>query len=180
MQWRTIIFDPENWALGENASKDVMLWAIKDMPWLHVRTFGNLNITKFPTQFKANSWTSVDVNEQSTPGKDTVDLSVKIRKRMGILQDLNYRLDVAQQNLGISNSNFNLLDFYKFLTAKNIIEGAHSSDSIINFENKIQILSHLDSIKQTVIDQVLAVDTDEGYQEVKTQMERLFFTNILL
>jgi hypothetical protein len=99
---------------------------------------------------------------------------------MGILQDLNYRLDVAQQNLGISNSNFNLLDFYRFLTAKNVIEGIHSSDSIINFENKIQILSHLDTIKQTVIDQVLAVDTDEGFQEVKTQMERLFFTNILL
>jgi hypothetical protein len=180
MQWRTIIFDPENWALGENASKDVMLWAIKDMPWLHVRTFGNLNITRFPTQFKSNSWTSVEINEQSKPSNDINELSVKIRKRMAVLQDLNYRLDVAQQNLGISNSNFNILDFYKFLTAKNIIEGTYSSDSIINFENKIQILSHLDLIKQTVIDQVLAVDTDEGFQEVKTQMERLFFTNILL
>ena len=55
-----------------------------------------------------------------------------------------------------------------------------SKQGLINFENKIQTLSHLDSIKQTVIDQVLSVDTDEGYQEVKTQMERLFFTNILL
>ncbi len=180
MQWRTIIFDPENWALGENASKDVMLWSIKDMPWLHVRTFGNLNITRFPTQFKANSWTNVEVNEDTKPSKEVVDLSVKIRKRMAVLQDLNYRLDVAQQNLGISNSNFNLLDFYKYLSAKNVVDGNHSNDSIINFENKIQILSQLDSIKQTVISQVLAVDNDEGFQEVKTQMERLFFTNILL
>lgn len=180
MQWRTIIFDPENWALGENANKNVMLWAIKDMPWLHVRTFGNLNITKFPTQFKANSWTDVEVNEESKPSKEVIDLSIKIRKRMGVLQDLNYRLDIAQQNLGISDSNFNILDFYKYLAAKKLIDGDGDVDSIINFENKMQILSHLDVIKQTVINQVLAVTDDDGFQEAKVQMERLFFTNILL
>jgi len=180
MQWRTIILDPDNWALGENTSKDVMLWAIKDMPWLHVRTFGNLYITKFPTQIKTNSWTSVEINEDAKAPKEIFDLSVKIRKRIALLHELNYRLIVAQENLGISNANFNILDFYKFLAAKNVIEGKFSSDSVINFENKIQILTHLENIKQEIVEKVLTIDNDDGFQKLKTEMERLFFTNILL
>ena len=180
MQWRTIIFNPENWAVGEHAIKDVMLWAISDMPWLHVRTFSNINFRTLPVQLKTKSWTSVEINETAFPTQEVLDLSFKIKKRIEILQELHYRLEISQENLGISNSNLNLLDFYRYLVSKKIIEGSAEKDSIINFENKIQVLQELDNIKNIVIGLVLNSLSEDDYRSAKTEMERLFFTNILL
>jgi hypothetical protein len=180
MQWRTLIVNPENWVLGESPVKDAMLWAISDMPWLHIRTHGGITATQFPFQLKTESWTSVTVNKDAVPFQETVDLTNKIKKRIALLQELYYRLEIAHQNLGLGNANYTIVDFYHYLVSKGLVEGEAPDDSQIVFENKIQTMKHLDQIKRATVTECLACTTDEDYAQAKKNMERLFFTNILL
>jgi hypothetical protein len=180
MQWRTLIVNPENWVVGESNIKDVMLWAITDMPWLHIRTHGGLAETRFPFQLKTSSWTSVSINEDAWIDQDVADLATKLKKRIVLLQELYYRLEIAHQNQGLGNANFNIIDFYNYLVDKKVIAGESPADASITFENKIQVMKHLDSIKRKTIDECLTCNTDEDFAQAKKNMERLFFTNILL
>ena len=174
MQWRTLIINPENWALGESSVKDVMLWAISDMPWLHIRTHGGLTETKFPFQLKTESWTSVSINTEAWIDQDVADLASSIKKRITLLQELYYRLEIAYQNQGISNANFNLVDFYNYLVDQKVLAGTSPKDSGIVFENKIQVMKHLDDIKRSTITECLSCSTDEQFATAKKNMERLF------
>lgn len=180
MQWRTIIFDSDNWIVAECSNKEVALWAISDMPWLTLRSFPNLNFQNLPVQIKTHSWTSAEISDRNEPPITVIELVEKIKSRISILDDLYHRTEVAQENLGISSSNFNLLYFYEYLAAKKIIDGDSKFDSEIKFENTIQILQDLDNIKTTVISLVLKSQSEEQYQYAVNEMERLFLKNILL
>lgn len=180
MQWRTFIVNPENWVLASSTIKDPMLWAIADMPWLCIRTHEGIDGKEFPFQLKSQSWTKVSLNEQAVASEEVVEISDLLKKRLVLLQELYYRSEIACQNQGIGNANSNLFDFYQYLVSKKILEGTCADDSTLMFENTMQILKHLDGIKKTVIKECLSCRNDDDFLRARKNMERLFFTNILL
>lgn len=179
MNLQTLIITPDNWVLATSQIKDVLLWSIKDRPWHNLRTYNIEETIRPPVQIKSNSWLSVEttVNEPST---DVKIESLLINARIAILTDLHMRLSLNIENQGLSDVNSTILDFYNYLGSKNIVESEFKEDSRINFENKIRLLQDLYNIRDRVIDTILAAKNKEDFVAARSEMERLFFTNILL
>jgi hypothetical protein len=180
MQFKTLIVNSENWALGEHEIKDVMLWAIRDRPWYHVRTFHITEELTYPVQLKTNSWTNVSVNNQSVPPGDAARDSALIFHRMNFFKELYHRLEISQENLGLSNTTTLMVQLHEYLVNQGIVRGEASVDAGVQYENKMRLLQDLNRIQETVIAEVLAAKTLEDFKKARATMDRLFFTNILL
>lgn len=180
MQYKTLIVNPDNWALGQHDIKDVMLWAIRDRPWYHVRTFAIEQDLTFPVQLKTKSWTSVDINDASVPPADVTRDAAVLFHRMNFFKELYHRLSISQENLGLSNNTTLMVQLHEYLISQGLVRGEAKADAAVQYENKMRLLQDLNNIQETVITEVLAARTIEDFKQAKTTMERLFFTNILL
>ena len=180
MQFRALIVDSNNWVIGEHAIKDVMLWATKDRPWYHIRTYSINESFVLPVQLKTNSWTNVEINRESTCPRDVLVEITLLGHRIKFLNELHYRLQIATENLGLADVNTTMVQLYEFLISKGIVSGETTDDASVQFENKMRLLQDLDNIREEVITSLLAAKTPAEFQETRTLMERLFFTNILL
>jgi hypothetical protein len=157
-----------------------MLWAIRDRPWYHVRTYSIEQNLTFPVQLKTKSWTSVDINDASVPPADVTRDAALIYHRMNFFKELYHRLSISQENLGLSNNTTLLVQLHEYLISQGIVRGEVREDAALHYENKMRLLQDLNTIQETVITEVLAARTIEDFKQAKTTMERLFFTNILL
>lgn len=180
MQYRTLIVNPDNWALAQHDIKDVMLWAIRDRPWYHIRTFVIEQDLTFPVQLKTKSWTSVEVNDKTTAPEDVAADAALIFRRMSFFKELYHRLSMSQENLGLSNTTTLLVQLHEYLISQGIVRGEARMDAAVHYENKMRLLQDLNTIQETVITEALTAKTVEDFTQAKTTMERLFFTNILL
>lgn len=180
MQWKTLIVNPDNWVLGENANKDIMIWAIQDRPWYNIRTYGIDTEFKIPSQLKTNSWTNVEINTTAVAPDSVRIEALLIQHRINFFTELSYRLRISAENLGISDANLNVIHLHEYLVSIGIIKGECASDAAIQYENKIRLLQDLNTIKTTVVDAVLNAKNAEEFKKAHNLMERLFFTNILL
>lgn len=181
MQYKTLIINPDNWAIGQHDIKDVMLWAIRDRPWYHIRTYAIEQDLTFPVQLKTKSWTSVDINDSSIPPGDVSRDAALIFHRMAIFKELYHRLAISQENLGLSNNTTLMVQLHEYLISQGLVRGEAKPDAAVQYENKMRLLQDLNNIQETVITEVLAARTiDEDFKQAKYTMERLFFTNILL
>jgi hypothetical protein len=180
MQFKTLIVNPDNWALAQHDIKDVMLWAIRDRPWYHVRTYAIDQELTFPVQLKTNSWTSVDVNTETSAPAEVIRDAGLIFHRMNFFKELYHRLAMSQGNLGLSNTTTLIVQLHEYLISQGLVRGEAKADAVVHYENKMRLLQDLNNIQETVITEVLASTTIEDFKRAKTTMERLFFTNILL
>lgn len=180
MQFRALIVNPDNWVIGEHAIKDVMIWATRDRPWYHIRTYTIKEEFKLPVQLKTNSWTAVEINKDNTCPRDVQIEVTLIGHRIKFLTELHYRLQIAIENLGLADVNTTMVQMYEFLIAQGIVKGDVKEDAEVQFENKMRLLQDLNNIREEVITSLLAAKTAEEFQATRTLMERLFFTNILL
>lgn len=180
MQYKTLIVNSDNWALGQHDIKDVMFWAIRDRPWYHVRTYVIEQDLVFPVQLKTKSWTSVEVNDRATEPADAARDAALIFHRMNFFKELYHRLSISQENLGLSNTTTLLVQLHEYLISQGIVRGEAREDAAVQYENKMRLLQDLNTIQETVITEVLASKTLEDFKRARTTMERLFFTNILL
>jgi len=180
MQWRTLIVNSDNWVIGEHENKDILIWSIKDRPWYNIRTYGLEERVELPFQLKTNSWTNVEINNGAAAPQTVIVEKAIISARINFFSELNYRLTIATETLGLSNANDNLLALHEYLIAHGVIKGQADDDSAIHYENKMRLIQDLNNIKKTVIDAVMAAKTIEDFKSARTTMERLFFTNILL
>lgn len=180
MQWRTVILDSNNWVIGENSIKEIMIWAIQDRPWYNIRTFTLDALTSQPTQLKTNSWTNVSVNAKAVPSAQVISEYTLIGHRMKFFTELYYRLQASTENLGISNSNTTIIDLHEYLVSQGVIKGTAAVDAGVQYENKMQLLQNLKNIKTQVIDAILNAKNAEDFAMARELMTRLFFTNILL
>jgi hypothetical protein len=180
MQFRALIVNPDNWVIGEHAIKDVMIWATRDRPWYHIRTYTIKEEFTLPVQLKTNSWTTVEINKDNTCPRDVQIEIALIGHRIKFLTELHYRLQIAVENLGLSDVNTTMVQMYEFLIAQGIVKGDIREDAEVQFENKMRLLQDLNNIREEVITSLLAAQTAEEFQATRTLMERLFFTNILL
>jgi hypothetical protein len=73
-----------------------------------------------------------------------------------------------------------VLDFFNYLGAKGLVESEFTEESKINFENKIRLLQDLYNIRDTAIKLILSAKSKEDFAAARVEIERLFFTNILL
>ena len=180
MQWQTVILDSNNWIIGHHPIKEVMLWAMQDRPWYTLRTFTIDTTISCPTQLKTNSWTSVDINSLAIAPAEVKIESVIIGHRLKFFAELYYRLEASMENLGISNSNFTIIEMHEYLVSQGIIKGTAAVDAGIQYENKMQLLQNLNNIKTQVISAILNAKNAEDFASARELMLRLFFTNILL
>jgi hypothetical protein len=180
MQWRTLIVNSDNWVIGEHENKEILIWSIKDRPWYNLRTYGLEKMVPLPFQLKTNSWTSVEVNNESIVPQQVAIEKMIISARINFFAELHYRLNIATETLGISNANDNMLSLHEYLVATGVIKGQCDPDSAIQYENKIRLLQDLNNIKKVVIDAVIKAKSVKDFESARTTMERLFFTNILL
>lgn len=180
MAWRTLIINPNNWAIGESTNKDVLLWAIQDRPWHVVKTYKIDQPFELPIQLKTNSWTNVEVNNGASPPKDVQVEGILMGHRIRFLTELYFRIQANIENLGMGNSHFGLLQMHEYLVALGVINGEASADAVIQHENKIRVLQDLKNIRDSVIEKLLEAKDADGFQAARNHMERMFFTNILL
>jgi hypothetical protein len=157
-----------------------MLWAIQDRPWYTLRTFTIDTPISCPSQLKTNSWTSVDINSLSTaPAEVTIESAI-IGHRLKFFAELYYRLEASMENLGISNSNFTIIELHEYLVSQGVVKGTAAVDAGIQYENKMQLMQNLNNIKTQVISKILDAKNAEDFASARELMLRLFFTNILL
>jgi len=180
MRWRTVILDPDNWALGEHPVKEIMLWSIQDRPWYNLRTYNIEKELRFPNQLKTHSWTSVEVSPVITIPDEVIKESHLMSSRMRFFTELHGRLQVSMENLGIANAQWNLLNLHEYLISLGLIKGKCPADAKIQYENKMRLLQDLNEIKETTIEMVLDAVTPDEFMAAKVYMERRFLTNILL
>ena len=180
MQWRTVILDSNNWVIGEHSIKEVMHWAIQDRPWYTLRTFTIDTPISCPMQLKTNSWTSVTVNTNAVSPAEVNRESIIIGHRLKFFAELYYRLEASMENLGISNSNFTIIELHEYLVSQGVIKGTAPVDAGVQYENKMQLLQNLNNIKMQVISAILNAKNAEDFAKARELMLRLFFTNILL
>lgn len=181
MQWKTVILDSDNWALGASDIKAVLHWAIKDKPWLVVRTFGfNSSAPSTPVQLKSLNWKDAEINSGAEPDRSKQLLGLLMSARIKVFTELHYRLRASRENLGIDDTDESIVQLHQYLASFGIIPGEHTPDSRIEYENRIKLLGDLEKIKTKIIDQALAAKSKEEFDAVRTEMERMFFTNILL
>ena len=180
MQWRTVILDSNNWVIGEHSIKEVMHWAIQDRPWYNIRTFTLDAPTTYPIQLKTNSWTNVSVNIEAIPPAQVTTESMIIGHRIKFFTELHYRLQASMENLGISNSNFTIIELHEYLVSQGVIKGTAAVDAGVQYENKMQLLQNLNNIKTQVISAIINAENAEDFAAARELMLRLFFTNILL
>lgn len=179
MNLQTVILTPDNWILATNDIKDVLIWSIKDRPWLNIRTYNIETKITIPCQLKTNSWINVDLTDNPAP--DAVKLeALLINARIALFTDLHTRLRLNIENQGLSDINSSLLDFFNYLGAKGLVESEFNDESKINFENKIRILQDLYNIRDAAIKIILSAKNKESFAAARAEIERLFFTNILL
>jgi hypothetical protein len=84
------------------------------------------------------------------------------------------------ENLGISNSNFTIIELHEYLVSQGVIKGTAPVDAGIQYENKMQLMQNLNNIKTQVISAILNAKNAEDFAAARELMLRLFFTNILL
>jgi hypothetical protein len=90
MKLQTIIITPDNWVLGTSEIKDVLIWAMKDRPWLNLRTYNIENHLTFPCQIKSNSWLNVEVNDNLPTPAVRIE-ALMINARIAVFTDLHTR-----------------------------------------------------------------------------------------
>lgn len=181
MQWKTVVLDSNNWAIFGLDNKQLLHWAIKDRPWYTLRTFQfNTPPETYPVQIKSMSWTTAEINSGATPDKGVILGNHLIAARVKLFYELQMRLNASMENMGVADNTETLLQLHGYLVSKGIIEGSAEDDSVITYQNKIALLSNLENIKKTIIDLGLAARTKESFDAARKEMERLFFTNILL
>ncbi len=179
MNLKTIIVTPDNWVLGTSDIKDVLIWSMKDKPWLNLRTYDIENNPRIPYQIKSNSWVKVETTDNPAPTEVKLE-ALLINARIAMFTDLHVRLRLNIENQGLSDTNSTILDFFNYLGARGLVESEFSPESRINFENKIRLLQDLYNIRDTAIKIILSAKNKEDFAAAKTEIERLFFTNILL
>jgi hypothetical protein len=181
MQWTSVILNNDNWALASSEHKDVLLWAIKDKPWLVVRSFGfETAVNKYPCLLKSKNWREADIVSDAESNKLIMMSSVLLGARVKLLTELKLKINAHKENLGINDSDETIIQFYKYLASISIINDSRFKDCQIDFENKIKLLIDLENIKLHIINLCLLADSKEKFADVRTEMDRLLFTNILL
>jgi hypothetical protein len=180
MQWQTLIVNSDNWVLGTSQIKDILIWSIQDRPWYNIRTYGLPNTFETPFQLKTNSWTSVDVNSDAKPTREIMIEKTIINARIKFFTELHFRLTNSAETLGLGDANTNMVSLYEYLIASGVLQGTAPSDAKVQYENKMRLLQDLNNIKKAVIDSVMLAKSIEDFAAARTNMERLFFTNILL
>lgn len=179
MNLQTIIVTPDNWVLGTCDIKDVLIWSMKDRPWLNLRTYNIKNQLTFPCQIKSNSWVDVEITD-NLPAPAVRIEALMINARIALFTDLHTRLRLNIENQGLSDVNSTVLDFFNYLGAKGLVESEFTEESKINFENKIRLLQDLYNIRDSAIKIILSSKSKEDFAAARVEIERLFFTNILL
>lgn len=179
MNLQTIIITPDNWVLGTSDIKDVLIWSMKDRPWLNLRTYNIKNQLTFPCQIKSNSWVNVEVTDNLPSPAVRVE-SMLINARIALFTDLHTRLRLNIENQGLADVNATILDFFNYLGSRGLVESEFTEDSKIHFENKIRLLQDLYNIRNSAIGMILSAKSKEDFAAARTDIERLFFTNILL
>lgn len=179
MQYKTLITNPDNWIISENTNKDVMLWAMQDRPWYHLRSYAINEEFSLPAQLKSNTWLQVELNRNNTCPVEVQDEMKLIDARIKFFTELYYRLQIAQESLGLSNTNFNLVHLHEYLVANGIVKGEANPDAVIQYENKLRLLQDLHNIKLQVVDSLLKEKTLD-FSSTRNLMDRLFITNIML
>jgi hypothetical protein len=180
MQFRALIINPDNWAIGEHANRDVMIWAIRDRPWYQIRTYSIQEEFTLPVQLKNNSWNTVELNDNNICPKEVLTEATLFKHRIEFLSEMQYRLQIAVESLGLVDVNTTIVCLYEFLISKGIAQGNHKIDAAIQFENKMRLLQDLSNIREKIITSLLEAQTPKEFQVTRILMERLFFTNILL
>jgi hypothetical protein len=180
LQFRTLIVNPDNWIIGEHTNKDAMIWAMSDRPWYNLRTYTIKDEFSLPAQLKTNSWTQVEINRENTCPQDVLREIKLMEARIKFCAELYYRLQIAQENLGLSMTNFTLVQLHEYLVALGIVQGEASPDAMVQYENKLRLLQDLNNIKNQVVASLMQAATIEDFAQTRALMERLFFTNILL
>lgn len=179
MNLQTIIVTPDNWVLAASEIKDALIWSIKDRPWLNIRTYNINNKLTIPCQIKSNSWVNVETTTNLPPPEVKIE-ALLINARIALFSDLYIRLKLNIENQGLSDVNSTVLDFFNYLGSKGIVDSEYTDESRINFENKIRLLQDLYNIRDAAIKIILAAKNKDGFTSARAEMERLFFTNILL
>lgn len=181
MQYRTVIIDSENWALAASEQKVVLHWAIKDRPWLNIRTFGFQTAPeRYPVQLSSLNWREAEVNTAATVDNKLALGSLLLTARVKLFTELNMRAQIARENLGIADPHETIVMFHDYLAAQGRVEGEPVADSVISFENRLRALRSLEKVKTQIIEIGLAARSKEAFDAAREEMERLFFTNILL
>lgn len=180
MQYKTVILTSDNWAVGTSDNVDILLWSIKDKPWLNLRTFQLDDDTNLPYQLKSNSWTNVEIVKKSQVPDDVQILHKLISTRIALFKELTFRLQNHKQLMGVSDVSTMLVGMFEYLAQKKIVQGSHRDDSDLQWENSIKLLQDLERIKISSIEKILQVRDKLTYDEAKNHMDRMFFTNILL
>lgn len=181
MQYRTVIIDSDNWALATSEYKAVLHWAIKDRPWLNVRTFGfEVPPERYPVQLSSLNWREAHVNTQAAPDNKLALGSLLLTARVKLFTELSMRIEIARENLGFADPHETLVLFHDYLAAQHKVEGDFEPDSVITFQNRLKTLRSLEQVKARIIDVGLAARSKEAFDAARQEMERLFFTNILL
>lgn len=179
MNLQTLIITPDNWVLATNNNKDVLLWAIKDRSWLNLRTYNIEETIKPPCQIKSTSWLTVELTE-NIPDVTIRLEALLLNTRIAVFTDLALRIALNIENQGLSDVNASILDFFNYLGSKGLVESEFKDDSRINFENKVRLLQDIYNIRDAVISTTLKARNKEDFVKARLEMERLFFTNILL
>ena len=179
MNLKTIIVTPDNWVLGTSDIKDVLIWSMRDKPWLNLRTYNIDNSLRIPYQIKSNSWVNVETTNNPAPSEVRLE-AMLMSARIAMFTDLHIRLSLNIENQGLADTNSTRLDFFNYLGAKGLVDSEFSPDSKIHFENKIRLLQDLYNIRDAAIKIILSAKNKEDFAAAKTEIERLFFTNILL
>lgn len=179
MNLQTLVITPENWAIATSTNKDALLWSIKDRPWLNLRTYNLKEKITIPCQIKSNSWLTIEPTS-NIANKDVELEALLVNARLSVFTDLQLRISLNIENQGLFDVNSTILDFYNYLGSAGVVQSEYKDDSRINFENKIRILQDLYNIRDRVIEVTLAARTKEAFTKAREEMERLFFTNILL
>lgn len=181
MHYKTVIIDSDNWALASSEHKAVLHWAIKDQPWLNVRTFSlDTDIERYPVQLKTVSWRDAQINTDARPDNKIAINSLLLSARVRLFNELVMRMQIARENLGISDQHETLIMFHEYLAAQGVVPGDSRTDSVITFQNRLKSLSDLENVKQKVVELGLQAKSREAFDACRQEMERLFFTNILL
>lgn len=180
MQYQTVILTTENWVVGTHDNKDILAWAISDLPWLNIRTLGFSDTINTPCLIKSNSWTDVQVNREVSTPTNVKLLHAKMSARIKLLSELVLRLRSHSEIMGVSDTSVMLIRLHEYLVSNKVIDGTSEVDAKIKYENSIRILQDLEKIKQSTIEKILKVSDTDSFNEARTHMERMFFTNILL
>ena len=181
MQYKTVILDSNNWALGTSDIKHVLHWSTRDRPWYNIRTFAFKTVLPIvPCCLKSLNWREAEMNADAKIDRSIHLESLLMGARIKLFTELYMKLEASKENLGINDHAENMLLLHEYLVSHNVIQGTFQPDAKLTYENRIKLISDLHTIREKIVTMGLSALSKEQFDEVRLEMDRLFFTNILL